>query len=233
MNEQLTSHTKPPKPVHYALLTLLTHLILSILLIILFGTSYLSNLPLRHGICLWIVFLVPLFVICKYYFLPYIPEQYREGGALVWLKTFVKLVLPGEIIRFVLSAIPLGSMPLGNFLSPFSWILTEKLYLYPQLYEVSTSEAAIRVTGMTFGLYPLFYVFYLVLTYLPVLLVVHRYAWKKGQKEYEKLKKIYAEHEADAQARDAMPDAAAKVIPEHKEKAFDLYNTFRGKRPKK
>lgn len=233
MNDPLASHAKPPKPVQYAVLTLLTHLILSILMIVLFGPSYLSNLPLRHGICLWIVFLVPLFVICQYYFLPYIPDQYREGGVLVWLKTFAKLVLPGEILRFVLSLPPLGSMPLGSFLSPFSWILTEKLYLYPQLYEVSTSEAAVRVTGMTFGLYPLFYLLYLALTYLPVLLAVHLYAWKKGQKEYEKLKKIYREHEADAAARDAMPDAEAKVIPEHKEKDFTRYNTFHGKQPKK
>ena len=233
MNEQLASHCKPPKPVQYAVLTLLTHLILSVLMIVLFGPSYLSNLPLRHGICLWIVFLVPLYVICQYYFLPYIPDQYREGGIVVWLKTFAKLVLPGEIIRFVLSLPPMGAMPLGNFLSPFSWILTEKLYLYPQLYDAATSDAGARVTAMTFGLYPLFYMLYLCLTYLPVLLLVHRYAWKKGQKEYEKLKKIYAEHEADAMVRDAVPDAAAKVIPEHKEKAFDLYNTFHGKRPKK
>lgn len=233
MNEQLASHYKPPKPVQYALLTLLTHLIMSILLTILFGTAFLSNLTFRHGICLWIVFLVPLYVICKYYFLPFIPEQYQEGGITVWLKSFAKLVLPGEVIRLVLSAIPLGSMPFGNFLSPCSWILTEKLYLYPQLYEVSTSEAAIRVTGMAFAMYPLFYVFYLLLTYLPVLLLVHLYAWKKGQKEYEKLKKIYAEHEADAAARDAVPDAAAKVIPEHREKDFDTYSKLKGFRPKK
>ena len=233
MNEQLASHSKPPKPVHYAALTLLTHLILSLLMIILFGTSYLSNLPLRHGICLWIVFLVPLFVICRYYFWQYIPEQYREGGTVVWLKTFAKLVFPGEIIRFVLSIPPLGSMPLGSFFSPFSWILTEKLYLYPQLYEAATSEAGARATAMTFGLYPLFYIMYLALTYLPVLLLVHRYAWKKGQKEYEKLKKIYAEHEADAQIRDAMPDAAAKVIPEHREKDYDTYSKLKGFRPKK
>jgi len=233
MNDQLSTHYSPPKPVHYALWTLVIHPFLFLMLMILCGTSYLSNSFLRHGICLWVVFLVPLYMICRYYFLPNVPQQYREGGFCIWLKSFMKLVLPGELIRFAISVIPLGNMPLGNIFSPFSWNMTEKLYLYPKLYGAATPEAAVRITVITFGMYPLFYLLYLVLTYLPVLLFVHRYAWKKGQKEYERLKRIYAEHEAGAAERDAMPAVEPKTVPEHKQKAFALYKTFRGKRPKK
>jgi hypothetical protein len=105
--------------------------------------------------------------------------------------------------------------------------------MYPKMQLAGNSAAAVRIMSASHTLYFAFYLLYLLLTYLPVLLACYRIYWKKGEKEYEHLKQVYAEHEADALARDAMPDAEAKVIPEHKAKAYADYNRLHGKRPKK
>ncbi len=233
MNEQLASHYKPPKPAAYAALTIGIHLALSIGMRVLFMQAYTSNTATRYGICLWLTAVIPLFAVCRYYLWDRVPDQYREGGNFIWIRSFLRMVLPGEVIRMVISLPAFGTAPLGSFFSPFSWILTEKLYLYPRLLEATSSAEAVQITKTAFMVYPLFYVLYLALTYLPVLLIVYRIAWSRGQKQYEHLRQVYADHEADVQARDAMPDAAVQVSPEHKAKAFDLYNTVRGKRPKK
>ena len=110
-------------------------------------------------------------------------------------------------------------------------VLAEGDYAKMQL--AGNSAAAVRIMSASHTLYFAFYLLYLTLTYLPVLLVCYRIYWNRGQREYEHLKKVYAEHEADAAARDAMPEVELKVIPEHKSKVFAAYNSFRGKRPKK
>lgn len=233
MEEQLQSHYKPPRPIPYALLTLGVHLGTGALMWILFGSTYSTNLMVRHTIAPVITCILPLFVMIRYYLSLTVPAQYKEDGRWTWLRSFLKLVLPGEVIRMLISLIGFGALPLGSYFSPFSWLMTEKLYMYPKMQLAGNSAAAVRIMSASHTVYFLFYLLYLVLTYLSVLLVCYRFYWKKGQKEYEHLKKIYAEHEADVEARDAMPDAAAKAIPEHKAKAFADYNSFHGKRPKK
>ena len=233
MNEQLQSHYKPPKPVPYAFLTLGIHLGTSVLLWILFGSSYSANTMVRHTLAPVITCILPLFVLIRYYLSLVVPAQYREGGRGMWIRSFLKLVLPGEVIRMLVSLIGFGALPLGSYFSPFSWLMTEKLYMYPKMQLAGNSAAAVRIMSASQMLYCLFYLLYLFLTYLPVLLVCYRIYWNRGRKEYEHLKQVYTEHEADAQTRDAMPDAEVKVIPEHKQKALDAFNSFHGKQPKK
>ncbi|MBQ8642178.1 MAG: hypothetical protein IJ480_08155 [Clostridia bacterium] len=233
MNEQLQSHYKPPRPVSYALLTLGVHLGTGGLMWILFANSYSTNLMVRHTIAPVVTCVLPLFVMIRYYLSLTVPAQYREDGRWTWIRSFLKLVLPGEVIRMVISLIGFGALPLGSYFSPFSWLMTEKLYMYPKMQLAGNSAAAVRIMSASHTLYFAFYLLYLTLTYLPVLLVCYRIYWNRGQREYEHLKKVYAEHEADAAARDAMPEVELKVIPEHKSKVFAAYNSFRGKRPKK
>lgn len=233
MDERLQSHYRPPRPVPYALLTLGVHLGTGVFMWILFANSYNSNLLVRHTIAPVVTCILPLFVTIRYYLSLTVPAQYKEGGRWTWLRSFVRLILPGEVIRMLVSLIGFGALPLGSYFSPFSWLMTEKLYMYPKMQLAGNSAAAARIMSASHTLYFAFYLLYLALTYLPVLLICYRFYWNRGKKEYEHLKKVYTEHEADAAARDALPDAEAKVIPGHKAKAFAAYNSFHGKRPKK
>lgn len=232
MNEQLASHYQPPKPVPYAFLTLGIHLGLSCILRVVLGSAYSDNLAIRHGVLPVITWLAPIWAICCLYLSKVVPAQYREGGKWTWVSSFWKLILPGEAVRFLISIVNLGAFSMGNFFSPSSWLLTEKWYLYPQLRSVDAHAVSEVMTAAAI-LYVLFHLLYLLILYLPVLLIAYRIYWKWGQKEYEHLRAVYAAHETDALARDAQPDVEAKVIPEHKAKAYADYNSFHGKRPKK
>ena len=232
MNEQLQAHYTAPKPLAYAILTPGIHLGMSCALRAVLGSAYSDNLAIRHGVLPVIMWLVPLWIICRLYLAKVVPAQYKEGGKWTWVSSFLKLILPGETVRFLISIVNLGVFSLGNFLSPCSWLLTEKLYLYPRLRSVN-ADAISEVMTAAAILYVLFHLLYLVILYLPVLLMAYRIYWKQGEKEYEHLRAVYAEHAAEALARDAMPDAEVKVIPEHKAKAYADYNSFHGKRPKK
>ncbi len=140
------------------------------------------------------------------------------------MKSFFWLAFPGELIRFLIS-LPAVS---GRFFYYTGWQLMTLLYVYPQR-ETAPLDALLASTAIV---YPLFNILALVLHLIP-LLWLYRLYWREGEQEWEKLKKSYIEHQAEAEKRDEMPDAEAKVIPTHKAKDFDAYNRLHGERKKK
>lgn len=228
MDEQLQSHYKPPNPWIYAVVCNAAQVCTVLFFRMITGNYY----YMIRGYLMPLSFLVPMYVLYKY--IRYdVPEQYKEGNWKVWVHSCVRMILPGEAIRMVLSCITLGTTPWGQIFAPFSWFLTEWLYLTPLYGSGAGQTNWAMVTVSSWLLYPLFYLLYLFITYLPFVFLMYKLAWNDGQKEYERLRQRYKEHETEAAERDAAPDAEMKKIPSQKEKDYAMYNSFQGKQRKK
>ncbi len=216
-------HYKSPKPVLYALVTLGGNLAGRILLT--FLTTGSGKNAINMGLELFVTLVslvVPLYLLYMYFRSADVSKHYREG--VHWAKSFFWLAFPGELIRFILSI----SGVTGRFFSYTGWQLMTLLYVYPQR-DQGDLGALLASTAIV---YPLFNLLALALYLLPLLWLYRRY-WLAGQKEWEKLKKSYAEHEAEAEKRNEIPEVEAKVIPSHLRQNYDTFNRFHGERKRK
>ncbi len=227
VEDMLKEHYRSPRPFKYALVTLGGSLATRIVLSFLTTGSGAQSMNLVWEILVTLVsYIAPLYFLRLYFQNADLSAQYKEG--VHWAKSFFWLAFPGELARFLIS-IPAVS---GRFFCYTGWQLLTLLYVYPQVQHAGSQAELSGLLLSTAIFLPVFNLLAFALHLVP-LLWWYRQAWMEGQKEWEHLKKTYAEHEVEAAKRDEMPDAEAKIIPSHKAKDFDTYNQFHGKRKPK
>ena len=121
---------------------------------------------------------VPLGILWYYYMRKRVAFQYQPSeNKSQWIKSATKLILPGEVLRFLLCLAKLG------LLDGFGMLALAPSFLYEQTYLIWSGRMNdVRQFGNTiFGDYLAFTACYLMyaVIYIGLLLFLYRYYWKK------------------------------------------------------
>jgi hypothetical protein len=150
--------------------------------------------PMEKGALMFVIFFAVLFVGCFgiplavlfAYWKNRVPAHYQPSDdKWLWLKTALRLVLPGEIVRCILGVSCLG------FIDSFGLLSLIPTFVFEQTYVIwSGRNKAIRQDAeFIFADYLAYigiYLIYLVLFLLAVFAIYH-YLWNVGKREKDEL----------------------------------------------
>ena len=150
--------------------------------------------PMEKGALMFVVFFAVLFVGCFGiplailfgYWKNRVPAHYQPSDdKWLWLKTALRLVLPGEIVRCILGASCLG------FIDSFGLLSLIPTFVFEQTYVIwsGRNKAIKQKAEFIFADYLAYigiYLIYLALFLLAVL-AIYRYLWNVGKREKEEL----------------------------------------------
>ena len=150
--------------------------------------------PMEKGALMFVVFFAVLFVGCFgiplavlfAYWKNRVPAHYQPSDdKWLWLKTALRLVLPGEIVRCILGASCLG------FIDSFGLLSLIPTFVFEQTYVIwsGRNKAIKQKAEFIFADYLAYigiYLIYLALFLLAVL-AIYRYLWNVGKREKEEL----------------------------------------------
>ena len=150
--------------------------------------------PMEKGALMFVIFFAVLFVGCFgiplavlfAYWKNRVPAHYQPSDdKWLWLKTALRLVLPGEIVRCILGASCLG------FIDSFGLLSLIPTFVFEQTYVIwsGRNKAIKQKAEFIFADYLAYigiYLIYLALFLLAVL-AIYRYLWNVGKREKEEL----------------------------------------------
>lgn len=139
-----------------------------------------SKIPLAFlfvlGFSLYLIIdlILPVFAVGIVFFF-FIPKQYDKKSH--WRKCFLKFVLPGEIIRFLISFVCLGHQSqIGGRFSKFACFLFENTYMIAtKRHEAIRND--LEYIPADFFVFALWYLLYAAV-YGILIALVYRYVWR-------------------------------------------------------
>ena len=150
---------------------------------------YKIPLPILFTIGLLLLIIIDLLIpslAVGFLFFFFVPEQYHKNNH--WRKCFLKFVLPGEIIRFLISFVCLGHQnQIGGRFSIFACFLFENTYLIATKRDIPVRHD-LEYIPADFLAFAFWYLLYAAI-YGVLIALVYRFLW---QREAQKLMVYHA-----------------------------------------
>ena len=146
--------------------------------------------PILLVICVFAVYIliglsVPLIAVF-FFFRSAVCEQYfPSDDKLLWIKSCIKLILPAEIIRFLVCLRTLGHINTSGFFAPLPTLLFENTYLVWSNRHEQVRQM-LQYNFVDFVVYAVCYIIYLAI-HLAIVMIIYRHFWLESQKDREDL----------------------------------------------